>query len=273
VVTLTTDRYGNLYAGGTFPGHIAKWNGITWTTLGSGINGTVNTIGIQGGNVYAGGSFSAAGNKTSSNIACWHSGKFPATRYALSTNVDPPEGGSITALPYPDSDGRYPAGTPVSLIENPAPGGVIFTDWSGDVTATTRSVQITMDSDKNVTAHLFVPVRPDLTVSLIDAAQHCVRANCTLNASLTITNLGPIDSPSTNLCIFASSKPFLSSGSAQLKSVRTGTLRAGRSVQKHLTIKLQHELIGSYVIAVVDSADAVDESNENNNQGWFGPLH
>lgn len=64
----------NVYAGGTFAtaggmtvNHIAKWNGVGWTGLGSGLNPSagVTGIGTMGNDVYIVGSFSTAGNKGS----------------------------------------------------------------------------------------------------------------------------------------------------------------------------------------------------------------
>ncbi len=57
------DGSGNLYvggdfavAGGGFANHIAKWDGTTWSALGSGINGIVYALAVSGSNLYAGGS-------------------------------------------------------------------------------------------------------------------------------------------------------------------------------------------------------------------------
>jgi hypothetical protein len=68
VNALATDNTGALYVGGTFGfvGHttaasrVAKWNG-TWSSLGSGLNGTVNDLVADGSTIYAGGGFTASG--------------------------------------------------------------------------------------------------------------------------------------------------------------------------------------------------------------------
>src|SRR5579862_4907822 len=59
---LACDTLGNLYAGGDFTtaggvtaNSIAKWNGSAWTSLGSGMNGQVNSLVFNSGNLYAGG--------------------------------------------------------------------------------------------------------------------------------------------------------------------------------------------------------------------------
>jgi hypothetical protein len=77
---LATDGSGNLYAGGSFTtaggvsaNYIAKWNGTTWSALGSGMNGAVVALAVDGnGNLYAGGSFTAAGGVPVSGIAEWN---------------------------------------------------------------------------------------------------------------------------------------------------------------------------------------------------------
>lgn len=55
---------------------IAKWNGTTWSKLGSGINGTVSClIGHDDGSgpsLFAGGHFSVAGGVSASNVAKWN---------------------------------------------------------------------------------------------------------------------------------------------------------------------------------------------------------
>ncbi len=63
VVALAVDEDGNLYAGGGFTtaggvaaNRIAKWDGASWSALGSGMNGGVRALAVDGsGNLYAGG--------------------------------------------------------------------------------------------------------------------------------------------------------------------------------------------------------------------------
>ena len=74
----------DLYAGGWFTNaggiavnNIAKWNGSSWTALGSGlttgINGAlVDALAVSGSDLYAGGGFTRAGGNPANNIAKWN---------------------------------------------------------------------------------------------------------------------------------------------------------------------------------------------------------
>jgi hypothetical protein len=73
---------GNLFAGGTFTmaggnpvNYIAKWNGTTWSAVGSGITGSpfpgVLSMAVYNGNLYVGGFFDTAGGNPVSSIAKW----------------------------------------------------------------------------------------------------------------------------------------------------------------------------------------------------------
>jgi hypothetical protein len=72
----------NLYVGGSFTNisgvranRIAKWDGITWSPLGSGTlfpgasGGAVVALHVVGQNLYVGGSFRTAGSKPSFYLA------------------------------------------------------------------------------------------------------------------------------------------------------------------------------------------------------------
>ncbi len=86
-------------AGGVTVNGIAKWDALTqtWSALGSGVIGTrvyplVYAIAINGSNVYAGGSFSAAGGASASGIAKWDT--TTQTWSALGNGV----GGTVSVL-------------------------------------------------------------------------------------------------------------------------------------------------------------------------------
>jgi hypothetical protein len=95
VTSLVIDNKGVLYAGGKFgiaggveARNIAKWNGISWSSLGSGIHITdtlnnsdcrVNALSTDAnGNIYAGGYFNLAGSTRTHGIAQWDGAKWNA---------------------------------------------------------------------------------------------------------------------------------------------------------------------------------------------------
>jgi len=69
--------------------------------------------------------------------------------YTLTTGVEPLEGGFVTVSP---SEGPYAADTKVTVTANAAPG-YKFDYWSGDVTGTSDTITLSMDSNKSITAH------------------------------------------------------------------------------------------------------------------------
>jgi hypothetical protein len=77
---------GTLYAGGNFgvaggnpANFVAKWNGSSWSALGSGVGGLVSAMALDGsGNLYAGGAFSTAGEGNASNLAKWDGSSWSA---------------------------------------------------------------------------------------------------------------------------------------------------------------------------------------------------
>ena len=78
VKALATDQSGNVYVGGDFAtaggllvNHIAKWNGPTWQSLGSGVNDFVSGIAVGKNLVYVAGGFKEAGGIESSGFAVW----------------------------------------------------------------------------------------------------------------------------------------------------------------------------------------------------------
>jgi hypothetical protein len=119
VLSLALDRSGNLYAGGTFTkagtvnaSKVAKWNGSSWSALGSGFPTTqdqfrpvkVSALAIDSaGKLYAAGDFTmSAGGTTVNCIASWNG----TTWSALQTGTD----GPVSALHADGSGGLYVAG-------------------------------------------------------------------------------------------------------------------------------------------------------------------
>ena len=120
----------NVYAGGSFTNadgsgarYIARWDGSSWSPLGSGTAGVVSVIKIIGSNTYVGGYFTTAGGVTVNGIARWDG----ANWYALGGGV---AGGSQPYVAAIESDGTnlYVGGTFTSA------GGVNATNiaqWNG----------------------------------------------------------------------------------------------------------------------------------------------
>jgi hypothetical protein len=81
---LAAERDGSVYAGGRFTTagvvraeNVARWDGSSWSRLGSGIGGgdapSVTSLAVDGyWNLYVGGVFTTAGTKGSSYFAMWH---------------------------------------------------------------------------------------------------------------------------------------------------------------------------------------------------------
>ncbi len=86
----------NLYVGGSFSAAgtvrancVAKWNGSTWSALGSGtslMNNGVEALVVSGTNLYAGGDFTTAGGITANFIARWDGSAWSA----LGSGMDRP---------------------------------------------------------------------------------------------------------------------------------------------------------------------------------------
>ena len=96
VQAIAVDGSGNLYIGGEFAvagnvlaNNIAKWNGSSWSALGSGVSGLayngyggystfVDALAVSGTNLYAGGCFTNAGGVAANYIAQWNGNSWSA---------------------------------------------------------------------------------------------------------------------------------------------------------------------------------------------------
>ena len=67
------------FAGGMAGPFIAKWDGSSWSSLGSGLTGICYALAIDGnGDLYAGGQFNQAGGQPANNIAKWNGSSWSA---------------------------------------------------------------------------------------------------------------------------------------------------------------------------------------------------
>ncbi len=110
VTAMAFDAAGNLYvagdfsiAGGVNATNIAKWNGSSWSTAGSGINGIVSSLSQDTqGNIYAGGNFTTAGNVSASGVAKWNGNSWAP--------LGPGVGGTVSAIAADASGNVYAGG-------------------------------------------------------------------------------------------------------------------------------------------------------------------
>lgn len=63
---------GELYIGGVSANYIAKWNGTSLDSVYTGMNGGVSALAVYNGELYAGGGFTTAGSHPANSIAKWN---------------------------------------------------------------------------------------------------------------------------------------------------------------------------------------------------------
>lgn len=72
---------------------------------------------------------------------------FARIKYTLTVNVTPQDSGSVGPI-----GGTYDYGSLVTLVAKPA-AGYEFDRWGGDASGNSASVNVTMESNKNITAY------------------------------------------------------------------------------------------------------------------------
>jgi hypothetical protein len=108
IYAMAVDNDGVLYIGGDFTSaggspanNIARWDGVSWSALGSGMNSVVYALAIDNNNhLYAGGSFTNAGGVGAKGIAYWDGSSWSTLTSGL-TN-----GGTTYALAYNSNNGN-----------------------------------------------------------------------------------------------------------------------------------------------------------------------
>jgi hypothetical protein len=134
VSAIAIDSLNNVYIGGTFTSaggvnanYIAKWNGTSWSVLGSGMNGQCSAIAIDSSNnVYAGGSFTNAGGVNANRIAKWNGTSWSALGSGLAGFT----GVVCNAIAIDSSNNVYAGGTFTNA------GGISATNiakWNGSI--------------------------------------------------------------------------------------------------------------------------------------------
>ena len=78
VIHMVTDGTGNVYVAGNFTviadvaaNYVAKWDGQTWSALGSGVDDQVVALAVSGTDLYAAGIFTTAGGVVVNKVAKW----------------------------------------------------------------------------------------------------------------------------------------------------------------------------------------------------------
>src|SRR5439155_1391387 len=124
----------NLYAGGEFTRaggsaitNIARWNGSSWSALGSGFSeGDLRSLAVSGNNVYAGGYFVTAGGVPANYIAKWDGSSWSSLGSGVSGSLGSFSAG-VSALAISGSD-LY-AGGPFSAAGGSTASGIA--KWNG----------------------------------------------------------------------------------------------------------------------------------------------
>ena len=86
---------GELYAGGAFimagenpASYIAKWNGVSWDSVGTGMNNAVMALAVYNGELYAGGGFTTAGGIPVNYIAKWNGTNWDSVGAGIGSGVN-----------------------------------------------------------------------------------------------------------------------------------------------------------------------------------------
>jgi len=66
---------------------IAKWNGSSWSAMGSGMDNEVAALAVSGSTIYAGGRFSTAGGVTVNHIAKWNGSSWSVMGSGMGSDV------------------------------------------------------------------------------------------------------------------------------------------------------------------------------------------
>lgn len=131
----------DLYAGGTFTAaggnaanYIAKWNGKSWSALGSGISGApanwtprVLTLAASGNDLYVGGAFTNAGGIMARGIAKWDGGTWSSLGPSISDTVTTAlavSGVDVYAAGYFAANVAKWNGTSWSALDSPVGAGI-----------------------------------------------------------------------------------------------------------------------------------------------------
>jgi hypothetical protein len=92
-VSALTVYNGSLIAGGHFTyannwvWNVARWDGTSWSPLGSGMDNDLSVLTVYGGDLFAGGVFTQAGGNWASHIARWDGASWHPVDAGIDSNV------------------------------------------------------------------------------------------------------------------------------------------------------------------------------------------
>jgi len=119
---------------------------------------------------------------------------------------------------------------------------------------------------------------PDLEAALVTISQKCKSRShgqkCTVNGKVLITNSGNLPADKSGIALYLSQDAMLDPGDRLVKSSTVKALSPGKSQLLKVRVKLPNGVTtsGMYIIAVVDPNQRLEETNENNNRSYQGPL-
>src|SRR5205085_669452 len=103
--------------------NIAKWDGSSWSALGSGVDDIVYALAVSGSDLYAGGQFFHAGGTLVGYIAKWDGNSWSALDSGMGLL------GSVSALAVSGSD-LYAGGATVTMADGSPAANVA--KWDGN---------------------------------------------------------------------------------------------------------------------------------------------
>jgi hypothetical protein len=161
--SLVFDSSGNLYVGGYFTSaggvpanNVAKWNGSSWSALGSGLTGPHDWMGgvlaidlDSSGNLYVGGNFTIAGDKVSPYLAKCVLSTTPSFTVTFNAGANGSLSGTTIQTVAKGSNCSSVTAVPNTRYH--------FVNWTGDYTGTKNPLTLTNISvNKTITANFAV---------------------------------------------------------------------------------------------------------------------
>jgi C1A family cysteine protease len=198
--------------------------------------------------------------------------------YRLSASK--PNNGIIKSIPWGidcgmDCSEIYSSGANVTLAPTPD-SGYLFSGWEGCDSASDDYCYVTINQDRNITAHF--GYGPDFTGKWILLDNQCKNTKkglkCKIKGKFVIQNNGNQDARSSSIRFYLSNDNIYDGGDTLLKKVSVAKIKTGRSTQKSFSYSFPYGASpsGKYIIAIVDADNIVAEVRETNNNIVFGPL-